>query len=250
MRKYNLGFIGDQDLFDHVKNIVGNYRFNINLADFNKNIIDPIKLTFDSKIYKKTIKDLINGEVIRQIDKSNTNHIGYFHQNIFKYIGHDWIVPKSGFDIINENKKIFVEMKNKHNTMNSSSSQKTYMTMLQQLIRDPESTCMLVEVVATKSQNIPWCVSLNGESNKQEKIRRVSIDQFYKIVTGDPYAFRNLCQILPTVISDATKEIQLQEVENTVLTELMKISDNLLESIYLFSFKKYEGFDSFSAQEK
>lgn len=40
-----------------------------------------------------------------------------------KYLKNGWSVPKEGFDIVNEKKKIFVEMKNKHNTMNSSSSQ-------------------------------------------------------------------------------------------------------------------------------
>ena len=49
MRKYNLGFISDEDIFNHVKNTVSQYRRSINLQEFNKNIIDPIKLTFDAK---------------------------------------------------------------------------------------------------------------------------------------------------------------------------------------------------------
>jgi hypothetical protein len=50
--------------------------------------------------------------VIRQLDKSNTNHIGYFHQNIFRYIGGSaWVVPTNGYDIVNNTKHIFVEMK-------------------------------------------------------------------------------------------------------------------------------------------
>jgi len=64
-------------------------------------------------------------------------------------------VPKTGFDIVNINKKIFVEMKNKHNTMNSSSAQKTYINMQDVIVKDSKSTCMLVEVIAKKSQNIP-----------------------------------------------------------------------------------------------
>ena len=86
MNTYNLGFISDVDIFQHVKNTVEKYRFVINLKAFNKNIIDPIKLTFDAKIYGKTIDEVIEAEVLRQLDKSNTNHIGYFHQNIFNFI--------------------------------------------------------------------------------------------------------------------------------------------------------------------
>ena len=127
-KSYGLSFITDENLFNHVKETVNKYRFTINLSEFNKNIIDPIKLTFDSKIYGKNLEEIIESESIRQIDKSNTNHIGYFHQNIFKYFD-GWVVPLKGFDAICEDKKIFVEMKNKHNTMNSASSQKTYMKM-------------------------------------------------------------------------------------------------------------------------
>jgi len=84
VRRYNLGFISNRDLFDHVKNTVEKYRFQIDLKKFNKNLIDPVKLTFDSKVYGKSLEDIIESEIIRQMDKSNTNYIGYFHQNIFK----------------------------------------------------------------------------------------------------------------------------------------------------------------------
>jgi hypothetical protein len=75
MNNYNLNFISNQNLFNHVKETVLKYRFKIDLKEFNKNLIDPIKLTFDSKVYKKDLPSLINDEIMRQIDKSNTNHI-------------------------------------------------------------------------------------------------------------------------------------------------------------------------------
>ena len=96
MSDYNLGFISDEVIQQHVLETVNKYRFSINLDKFNKNLIDPIKLTFDSKIYGKSLDDIIENEALRQIDKSNTNHIGYFHQNIFKYLGSGWEVPSSG----------------------------------------------------------------------------------------------------------------------------------------------------------
>ena len=154
MRNYHLDFISDEDLFIHIKETVEKYRFSITLKEFNKNLVDPIKLTFDSKIYGKTVEDIIETESIRQIDKSNTNHIGYFHQNIFRYLGDGWEVPEKGYDVINRSRKIFVEMKNKHNTMNSASAQKTYMKMQNKILRDDEATCYLVEVIAKKSQDI------------------------------------------------------------------------------------------------
>ncbi len=188
--EYHLSFISDKDLYAHVKETVEKYRFSINLKKFNKNLIDPIKLTFDSKVYGKTVEEIIESEIIRQIDKSNTNHIGYFHQNIFRYFSGAWKVPESGFDLINEEEKIFVEMKNKHNTMNSSSAQKTYITMQSKILEGADITCMLVEVIAKNSQNSPWKISINGQQFNHDNIRRVSIDKFYSLVTGEIDAFK------------------------------------------------------------
>jgi len=247
MSKYNLDFISDNDLFNHVYETVKSYSFNMDLKKFNKNLIDPIKLTFDSIVYNQEYKETIENEVLRQLDKSNSNLIGYFHQNIFKYLSNDWTVPKNGYDIENTSLSIFVEMKNKHNTMNSSSSAKTYMRMQNSIIKNSEATCLLVEVIAKKSQDIPWVVTLDGKKqDATDKIRRVSIDKFYELVTKDKDAFKKLCLILPTVIKDAVKELKDITKSNTVFKELEKLSPDLLTSIYLLSFNKYEGFNDFT----
>ncbi len=250
IRKYNLNFISDLNLFNHVKETIEKYRFKINLKEFNKNLIDPIKLTFDSKVYGKTIEEIIESESIRQMDKSNSNNIGYFQQNIFKYIHYkntqetNWSVPKQGFDIINDVDKIYVEMKNKHNTMNSSSSQKTFMRMQSKLLDNRENSCYLVEVIAKNSQNIKWQISLDGQSTSNENIRRVSIDKFYEIVTGEKEAFKQLVEVLSKVMDDVLEEIQQNGIENTLFEELEGIDENILKSLYLLSFKRYEGFNN------
>lgn len=245
MKKYGLEFISDNDIYEHVKTTVLKYRFQIDLAEFNKNLLDPIKLTFDAKVYRKDLEAVLESEIIRQMDKSNTNHIGHFHQNIFHYFGNGWTVPTEGYDIINAEQHIYVEMKNKHNTMNSSSSQKTYMRMQNTLLKNPKAFCYLVEVIASKSQNIVWKTSLDKMSVSDERIRRISIDQFYALVTGKKLAFKQLCELLPTIIADVVDDIRLNEATNTVLNELKKIDENLLKSMYLLSFKTYEGFDNF-----
>ncbi|EIJ44224.1 Eco47II restriction endonuclease [Beggiatoa alba B18LD] len=245
MNTYNLNFISNENLFNHVQETILKYRFKMDLKSFNQNLVDPIKLTFDHIIYQKNPQLLINDEIMRQIDKSNTNHIGYFHQNIFNYLGNGWYVPAKGFDIVNDELKIFVEMKNKHNTMNSSSSQKTYMRMQHAINQDPCAQCFLVEVIAKNSQNIPWIISLEGEQLSDERIRRVSIDHFYHIVTGEKEAFKQLCEILPVVIKDVVNSIKQEMMQNTVFQELALISPNILQSLYLFSFAEYEGFEHF-----
>lgn len=247
-RHYNLGFISDEDILRHVKDTVITYRTAINLKEFNKNIVDPIKLTFDSRVYKHSIESVINDECLRQIDKSNNNVIGYFHQNLFKYAGGAWEVPANGvtgFDVQNLSKHVYVELKNKHNTMNAASSQKTYIKMQRSILEDDQCVCMLVEVVAKKSQNVKWEIQIDGKKYAHERIRRVSIDKFYGIVFGDDEAFCKLCLALPDILDDALSEIERNKEDNTVFSELRLISPDILKSLYLLAFKTYDGFDKF-----
>lgn len=246
-RKYNLGFISDEDIFNHVKETVELYRTAINLRQFNSNIVDPMKLTFDSKVYGKTIDTIINDECFRQIDKSNSNHIGYFHQNLFRYAKNGWEVPANGvtgFDVQNPELHIYAELKNKHNTMNSSSAQKTYIKMQQWLLKDDKATCFLVEVIAKTSQNKNWELTLDGIKYSHKRIRRISMDKFYNLVFDDREAFMKLCRALPDILDDVMAACTKRD-DNTVFNELREKSPDILRSLYLLAFKTYDGFDKF-----
>ena len=115
--EWGIDFISEEDFKAHVESTIEKYGEKLESYDivkFNKNIIDPIKLIFDKNVYQMTWQEIIKNEILRQRDKSNSNDIGYFHQNIFKYIDR-CEVPKTGFDIIYTNEagqKIYVELKN------------------------------------------------------------------------------------------------------------------------------------------
>jgi hypothetical protein len=239
--KYNLGFISDEDIYQHVADTVKQYRNSIDLKEFNENIVDPIKLTFDAKVYGKSIEETIEAECIRQIDKTNTNRIGYFHQNLFRYAGRGWTVPKEGFDVVNEERHIYTELKNKHNTMNSSAAKSIYMKMQDKILHDDKAVCMLVEVIASKSRDDKW--TINNYSH--EKIRRISIDKFYGIVFDDNDAFFKLCKALPDILDDVVKDLHTGCIQSSVYDELSNISPDIFKSLYLLAFKTYDGFSGF-----
>ena len=246
---WNLNFITRENLKQHIKNTISTYEKTIDgidLSKFNSNIVDPIKMVFDSKVYRKDFEEVIKDELVRQRDKTNSNAIGYFHQNMFKYIN-NCEVPKEGFDVIytkNDGTKIYIEMKNKHNTMNSTSSQKTYTRMLNKIANDKNAVCFLVEAIAKHSQNIVWKVKLDGENMENDKIRRVSMDKFYEIVTGDKEAFYKMCMILPELIEEIINENkELQVGSDTVVNELTEKNPDLLKALYLLAFKEYAGFN-------
>ena len=131
--------------------------------------------------------------------------------------------------------------------MNSSSSQRTYIKMQNKILEDSKNLCLLVEAISTKSQNVPWTIRIDGKQIQNERIRRVSIDRFYEIVTGEKEAFKKLVQVLPKIIDEVVKNIQRTGIENSVLDEWKKLSSNedILKTLYLLAFKTYNGFDNF-----
>ena len=139
-------------------------------------------------------------------------------------------------------------MKNKHNTMNSASSAKTYMKMQGQLLSDDDCACFLVEAIAKKSQNITWSVTVDGSKQKHRRIRRVSMDEFYKIVTGEPDAFYKMCMVLPSVIQEVVESNESITIpHDTVLEELQNIAiqknGSFTLALYMLGFESYLGFN-------
>ena len=145
---WTLSFISEKDFTEHVKATIGKYGEKLDSFDlkrFNKNIIDPIKLIFDKTVYRSSWEEIVSNEIFRQRDKSNNNDIGYFHQRIFQYIAGCHVPDngkEGGWDVIFENPDgislpdgsvvhiVYVEMKNKHNTMTVSYTHLTLPTIL------------------------------------------------------------------------------------------------------------------------
>jgi hypothetical protein len=215
-------------------------------------------MIFDRSVYQASWIEIINNEIFRQRDKAASNDIGYFHQRIFSYID-NCEIPSEGWDVILRNDKgislptgdtvrtVYAEMKNKHNTMNSASAGKTYIKMQDQLLQDDDCACFLVEAIAKQSQNVTWKTTVDKQKVSHKKIRRVSLDKFYELTTGDPEAFYKLCLVLPEIINRVIKEIpDVQVPTDTAGIELEKVANehkgSFEMSLYLLGFETYNGF--------
>jgi hypothetical protein len=258
-----LSFISKEDFIKHVGLTITQYGDKLapyDLDSFNSNIVDPVKLIFDKTVYNFSWEEIVKNEIFRQRDKSNNNDIGYFHQRMFEYIK-DCTVPQTGWDVIFKRKSgiilpdgdsvrtVYVEMKNKHNTMNSAAAGKTYIKMQGQLLSDDDCACFLVEVIARKSQNIAWSVTVDGMKQNHRKIRRVSIDEFYALVTGQKDAFYRMCMVLPDVIENVVRNFAVAATpKDTVFRELTSVADakggSFALALYLLGFNSYIGFNS------
>ena len=147
---------------------------------------------------------------------------------------------------------LYVEMKNKHNTMNSASSAKTYIKMQGQILEDDDCACFLAEAIAKKSQNMKWTTKVDGKNVQHRLIRRVSMDQFYAILTGEEDAFYKMCMALPGVINAVVNEEESVSVpHDTVIEELQRVASvyagqpkdlAMAMAIYMLGFNTYMGF--------
>lgn len=266
---WELDFISEEDFTEHVRMTIEKYGEKLTSYDlkrFNKNIVDPVKMLFDKIVYRTSWEEIIRSEIFRQRDKANNNSIGYFHQGIFQYISHCRVPAngtEGGWDVIVERADgimipnggtvhtVYVEMKNKHNTMNSAAAGKTFIKMQNQLLRNDDCACFLVEAIAGRSQNIKWETSVDGEKVGHRLIRRVSMDRFYALVTGEEDAFYRMCRILPEVIAKVVHSLPQHAVPvDTVLDELRtraakySASDDIAMTmaVYLLGFGSYIGF--------
>lgn len=124
--------------------------------------------------------------------------------------------------------------------------------MQNQLLRDDDCACFLVEAIAKKSQNIKWEATVDKQKIGHRLIRRVSIDQFYAIVTGQEDAFYQMCMTLPEIIQKVVEADANDLIpHDTVMEELLAIANNsgiesndlaLSMAIYMLGFSSYNGF--------
>ena len=269
---WQIDFLKEDDFVKHVRETISQYGKKLqpyDLEKFNSNIIDPVKVIFDKNVYGTSWEAIVANEIFRQRDKAANNEIGYFHQRIFQYMKFCRVPDngvEGGWDVIYENAdgilmpdgsmvhRIYVEMKNKHNTMNSAAGGKTYIKMQNQILNDDDAACFLVEAIAKKSQNKKWELTVDGKKVGHRFIRRVSIDKFYALVTGDENAFYKICMELPLVIKKLVKADNLGVTSQDSVYDELKLlaasSNNkdvdfsMAMAFYLLGFSQYNGFSS------
>lgn len=110
----------------------------------------------------------------------------------------------------------------------------------------------MVEAIAKHSQNVKWTTKVDGKNVQHRRIRRVSMDQFYAVVTGDENAFYKMCMALPEVINEVVNEEGTVSVpKDTVISELKRVAELYTEetddlamaiAVYMLGFNSYLGF--------
>lgn len=247
-----VNFITDEHLLACIETLHKSYlkaKKNISKARFYKNKIDTIKLTFDSKFNDIDESELIETEILRQIDKSINNSIGTFHEQILGGIEGYEIGNLSGFDIKAEDNTLFADVKNKHNTMNSSSAEALFQKLARYADDYKQAKCYWVQILAKNSFNEHWTGDINGKEYSHSRVFKISGDQFYALLTGEDDAFFNLYKALPIAIDDYLRSIETstKEKEDSALkeieSEIEKSKRSVLDQITFDNYSYYLDFD-------
>lgn len=246
-----LPFIPDEHLFYSIDNLFKSYekaKKSLDINTFYKNKIDVFKWTFDNAFGGLSEEEMILLELNRQIDKTISNAIGDFHENILGGIKGFERGRLSGYDIKAEDNTLFAELKNKYNTMNSSATESVYQKLSSFAKNYPNSKCYLVQILCQSSFNNEWFGKINGKNYKHERVYIISGDRFYGLLTGDSKALFKLYECLPSAISKYLGKKTLEASENLELlnyfkTRLNYTSRNLLTQIALDNYSYYKGFD-------
>ncbi len=252
MKNKYLNFISDEHFLNCISNLHQSYvkaKKNISKKKFYTNKIDTIKLTFDSKFNNIDEEKLIEGEILRQIDKSINNSIGLFHEQILGRIDGYEIGKLSGFDIKANDNTLFADIKNKHNTMNSSSAESLFQKLARYADTYKKANCYWVQILAKSSFNEKWFGEINGKEYSHSRVYKISGDQFYALLTGQENAFFELYKVLPLAIADFLKSLDLKDEQkhNSAVSEI-KIQTNkskrsILDEITFENYSYYLGFD-------
>ncbi len=246
-----LDYISDEHLLKCIKSLHASYvkaRANVSKKKFYNNKIDTIKLTFDSQFNNLGEKSVIETEILRQIDKSINNSIGIFHEQILGGIEGYERGSLSGFDIKAKDDSLFADIKNKHNTMNSSAAESLFQKLAHYADTYKSAKCYWVQILAKGSFNEKWFGEINGKEYSHSRVYKISGDQFYYLLTGNKNAFFNLYQALPAAIKDFLSVQEKQKVsENSALSEIetqTKASGrSIFDEITFENFGYYLGFD-------
>jgi len=252
MKNKYVNFISDQHLLTCIGNLHNAYlkaKNNITKKNFYSNKVDTIKLTFDSKFNDIDEEQLIQSEILRQIDKSINNSIGTFHEQILGGIKGFEAGNLSGYDIKAIDNTLFADIKNKHNTMNSSAAEALFQKLKRYADDYKQAKCYWVQILAKGSFCELWSGDINGKEYSHSRVYKISGDQFYALLSGQQDAMLQLYKALPIAIKDYLQSVEATEeiAENSALEEIKSETKTskrtVLDQITFENYSYYLGFN-------
>lgn len=219
MQKRNkyVDFISDEDFLKAIKELYGVYKEKANGFDIKKfynNTIDPFRIYMDTIFQNIALDDYLKNEMSRKIEKSISNEVGSFQEELLgaipgftRYKVGD--LAAEGVDIVSDDKTIWAEVKNKHNTVKGENQKNIYEKLEKIAKKYPNSTVYYVRIIDKVSQDRQWKIPAHNLNHP--RVRIISGDRFYQLLTGDPLAFKKLLDAFPIALKDYVDSLNDKE---------------------------------------
>jgi hypothetical protein len=201
------------------------------LVNIDKNIVDPFAAVFETAIENYTPEKYIKQEKIRQLQKTLSNKVGSFHQEILGGIP-GWTSTGNvggGIDLICHKRKIIAEIKNKYNTVKGSNLYKeVYCNLNNYLKKDFKGyTAYYVTIIGKKGEMGPRTFTpsmgkKNGQAPQRNDILLIDGRSFYQMATTDKNALDQLIEII-------VEELTLKK---TIDDKMVKLIRNFFEKAF------------------
>ena len=181
-------------------------------SNFDRNVIDPFSILWEMSAFDSNFDAWYKMEVSRQAQKTLSNHVGMFHQNFLGSInGWQNLGVGQMVDLVNTEKKIIAEVKNKHNTVTGGKLVDLYNELRDLVMPNGQTykgyTAYYVEIIPKKPIRTdtvftPPDKKTSTKCPSNEKIRKIDGASFYTLVTGVEDALEQVFNALPKVIKD------------------------------------------------
>ena len=204
-------FVSDDVFLEEVKRVMDSYPDNaketpsaIDLLKNSEYGLDEFKIMFDLCMNGISFEEWVKAETIRQNGKSVENKMGEFHQRLLGRVK-GWqnlgTGDNSHVDLKNDDGTVYLELKNKYNTINGGSG-KTVRDNLENIVKDNENATAYWAYIIHKNYKSDDVIWEKKNYKNNERIRRISCDKVYELVTGDPHALKKTFRAIPIAIND------------------------------------------------
>ena len=163
-----------------------------------KNVRDPIPLLVEACIFGHDIETLNEHDEERSLASGVASAVGNFHQRMLGAMP-GWRMIDKGLDVANDDRKLVAEIKNKHNTMNSTAKERTITKVEDFLSRQRHADGWVGYVVMV----VPKRPGLPPEEIGRPRTPVFQIDgvQFYALASGVDDALYQVYHQIPDRIA-------------------------------------------------
>ncbi len=200
-------FVSDKHFLYCVKHVCSSYpavgSSGYNLKQLKHNGFDMFKLIFDMVTTGVDIETWTKGEIVRQNDKKVNNTIGEFHQMLLGGV-RGWvdlgIGDDSHVDLRKADGTIFIELKNKFNTVNDDSLTSVRGKLERCVKSNGSAVAYWAYIVAKNGSSGEANWRFKGRTNS--RIKKMWGSRIYEVVTGDDKALEKTINALPIALTD------------------------------------------------